>query len=164
MIDYILIPEEKRKILKKKKEWVEELEKTQNVKIKMNEEILIEGDDLLSILKVKNVLKAIGRGFDWETAKKLLDDEYYLEIIDLKDYSRSRNKQIIMKGRVIGREGKFKRLIEEDTKTKLAVYGKTVSIIGKPEHVKIAARAVKMILEGKKHSTVMRFLARNRVE
>ena len=161
MMDYLLIPEERKKILKRKREWIQQLEKFSNSKIEINEVIKVECEDPLMLLRVKEVLKAFGRGFDFNSSLLLLDESYFLEIIRLDEFAgKSRKRQIVLKGRVIGTEGKTKKMIERYTNTKIAVYGKTVSIIGRAENVRKAREAVEMLLSGAMHRTVYRFLER----
>jgi len=69
-----------------------------------------------------------------------------------------------IKGRIIGREGKTRRIIEEMTGTRVSVYGHTVSMIGGIEQVDIAREAIKMLIKGNQHKTVYRFLQRKRHE
>jgi len=165
MITAIRIPEERMRKLRRNKKWKDTLQRFFSVNVELNEEVRIDGEDPLQVIKVKEIIKAFGRGFDFDTALNLSDDEYYLEIIDVKDFAgKSRNRQIVLKGRVIGKEGKMKRLIEEYTNTKIAVYGKTVSIIGKWQNIRVAREAIEMLLSGAMHTTVQRFLERKRGE
>jgi len=93
-----------------------------------------------------------------------LDEEYYLEIIDIKDFSgKSKNRMKVLKGRVIGSEGKAKKMIERYTDTKISIYGKTISIIGKWDKIIIAKKAVEMLLSGSLHSSVYKFLEKQKV-
>ncbi len=69
-----------------------------------------------------------------------------------------------LSGRIIGREGKTRRLIEELTDTYVSVYGHTVSIIGTIEEAEIARQAVEMFIRGRLHSSVYRFLHAKRRE
>lgn len=164
MIDYIVIPEERMKILRRNKNFIEQLKKFTDSKIELNEEICIDCEDSIKTLRIKEVLKAFGRGFDFNTALNLLDEEYYLEIIDLKDYAkRSRNRLITLRGRVIGTEGKTKKLIEKYTDVKISIYGKTISIIGKWDKLMIAKKAIEMLLSGCLHSSVYKFLEKQKV-
>jgi ribosomal RNA assembly protein len=159
MIDFIRIPEERLKILKKDKKFKEKLEKFSESKIKFNEDISIECEDPLILMRIKLVLQAFGRGFDFESAMNLLDEEYRLETIEIKDYAgKSRGRMTTLKGRVIGTKGKTKKLIENCTETKIAIYGKTICIIGKWDRIMIAKKAVEMLLNGRLHTTVYRFL------
>jgi ribosomal RNA assembly protein len=159
MIDFVRIPEKRLKILKREERFKDQLEKFMEAKIRFNEEVEIECEDPLKILRIKQVIHAFGRGFDFNTAMNLLDEEYYLETIEIKDYAgKSRNRMITLKGRVIGTEGKTKKIIEKYTGTKIAIYGKTISIIGKYDSVMIARKAIEMLLSGRLHTTVYRFL------
>lgn len=159
MIDFVRIPEERLKILKKEIKWKEKLEKFSDSKITFSEDVQIESADPLQLLRVKEVVKAFGRGFDFETALNLLDEEFYLEIIEVRDFSgKSENRMETLKGRVIGSEGKSKNIIEKYTEAKVAIYGKTISIIGRWDGVVKAKKAIEMLLSGSSHSSVYRFL------
>jgi ribosomal RNA assembly protein len=159
MIDFVRIPEERLRILKKEKKWKEQLEKFSDSKITFNEEVQLEAEDSLQLLRIKEVVKAFGRGFDFDTALNLLDEEFYLEIIEIRNFSgKSDSRMDVLKGRVIGSEGKSKNIIEKYTETKIAIYGKTISIIGRWDGVKKARHAVEMLLSGGPHNTVYRFL------
>ncbi|MDI6806449.1 MAG: KH domain-containing protein [Candidatus Aenigmarchaeota archaeon] len=163
MIDFVKIPEERLKFLKKEKKFLEELQRFSNTKIKLNEEVYLEADDPLKLLRVKEVIKAIGRGFMPTDAMDLLDESYYFLSIDIKSYAgKSRNRLTTLKGRLIGTCGKTKKMIESFTDTKLAIYGKTISIIGRWEDVIMAREAIEMLLLGRMHSTVYKFLEKKR--
>jgi len=158
MIDYIAIPEERMKILRRNKKLLEQLKNFSEVCIELNEDISVEGEPL-KILRVKEVLKAFGRGFDFDVALNLLDEDYYFEVIDIKDFAKeSRSRIITLKGRIIGTKGKTKKLIEKYADVKLSIYGKTIGIIGKWDRVMIAKQAIEKLLLGSLHSTVYRFL------
>lgn len=122
-------------------------------------EIEIESKNAINIHKAVNIVKAIGRGFSPEKAFELLDEKYYLDIIDLKEELGKGEKSLIQKrGRIIGKSGKAREEIERETETLISVYGKTVAIIGKGENVEKARKAVEMLLRGAEHSTVYTFL------
>lgn len=141
-----------------------QIEEKTNTKIKITNDgyVTVEGEDSFKILKAMNTIKAIGRGFDPQTAFKLLKDEYVLDIIDITDYAKTKNSLIRLRGRVIGTKGKAKRTIQELTETDIVIYGKTVGIIGLPENVALAREAVIRLLEGAMHSTVYHFLEKER--
>ena len=164
MIEFISIPRERIKILKNDRKAVDKLENLSETKIKFNEEVSIESEDVLKILRVKEVVKSFGRGFELEDALNLLDEEYYLETIDIKEFSgKSRNRMITLKGRVIGEKGKTKKLIEKYADVKISIYGKTIGIIGKWNTIMIAKKAIEMLLLGSLHSTIYKFLEKNRM-
>lgn len=118
-------------------------------------------DDPLSVWKTNNIVTAIGRGFSPETAINLKDDEKYLEVIKIQDYVGKSKKAIARyKGRIIGKEGRTRQIILEMTGTALSVHGKTVSLIGSLEQIKVAKEAVIMILKGSRHKSVYSYLER----
>ncbi|MEM1540756.1 MAG: KH domain-containing protein [Candidatus Bathyarchaeia archaeon] len=123
-------------------------------------------EDPSVLLRAKDVVTAIGRGFSPEHAFKLIkDEEAVLDIIDLRMiFGKSESDIRRVKGRVIGMNGKTRRIIEELTDTSIAVYGHTVSIIGKIENAQVAREAIQMLIEGRQHATVYRFLHRKRRE
>jgi ribosomal RNA assembly protein len=117
----------------------------------------------LGSLQALEVVKAVGRGFSPERAFRLFEEDNYLDIIDIRDFvGDSENAMQRMRGRVIGERGKIREMIEQMTGAYISVYGKTVSIIGKPEQIKMARTAVEMLLSGAEHSSVIRFMERER--
>jgi len=157
----IKIPEKYVRLLRKNNEKLKKhFEKITGVKLNIRgNEIMYATDDPVLGFALQRVLRAFGRGFSMDDALNLLDDEYGLEIIDITAFSgRSKNRLRELKGRVIGRDGKAKRTIENLTNTKIAVSGKTVSILGKWEDVYRARHAIEMLLQGAMHKTVYRWL------
>ncbi|HXZ24018.1 MAG TPA: KH domain-containing protein [Methanomassiliicoccales archaeon] len=119
--------------------------------------------DPLATLKALDVVKAIGRGFSPQHAYRLFEDMEYLDVIDIKEYVSGKQGQLERKrARVIGSNGKTRRLIEDLAGVSMSVYGSTVSVIGQPEQVEVARKAIDMLLRGSEHSTVYRFLERSR--
>lgn len=119
-----------------------------------------ETTDPSLLFRAKEAVLAIGRGFSPEKARRLLDDEEsMLVVIDLRDYvGKSESDIKRLSGRVIGREGKTRRIIEELTDTHVSVYGHTISIIGAIEEAAIAKQAVEMFIRGRLHTSVYKFL------
>lgn len=142
-----------------------ELEQKCNLKIDINSkigEVTIDDhktEDPLTIIKTENIIKAIGRGFSPENAFRLLDDESDFFIFDLHDYVGKKELHVRrLKSRVIGREGKTKRVIEELTDSKISVYGHTVSVISDALKMNILKKSIDMLLTGSKHATVYHFI------
>lgn len=123
-------------------------------------------EDPSVLFRAKEVVTAIGRGFSPERAFRLIQDEdALLEIIDLREiFGRSLSDLERLKGRIIGQEGKTRRIIEEFTDADVSVYGHTVSIIADADEMDIAREAIQMLLKGRQHSSVYRFLHRKRRE
>lgn len=122
--------------------------------------------DPSTLFKAKDVVTAIGRGFSPEHAFRLIrDEEAMLDIIDLRlIFGKSESDLRRVKGRIIGMDGKTRRIIEELTETNICVYGHTVGIIGNVEQVQAAREAIQMLIDGSSHGTVYRYLHKKRRE
>ena len=118
------------------------------------------------LLKAKDIVTAIGRGFSPEIAFRLIrDEDEIFDLIDLRQiFGRSESDIKRIKGRIIGADGKTRRLIEELSEANVAVYGHTVGIIGSFEQADTAHNAVQMIIEGCQHHTVYKYLQKKRSE
>ena len=125
-----------------------------------------KAEDPSSLFKAKEVVNAIGKGFSPERAFHIIrDEDAVLDVLDLRDvFGRSESDIRRVKGRIIGMEGKTRRLIEELTETDVSIYGHTVAIIGNIEQVQAARGAVQMLIKGSQHRTVYGFLHRKRRE
>ena len=123
-----------------------------------------EGVEPIMALQIMDVIKAIGRGFNPDKAMKLLDDEdRYFESIDIKDVIGDRQNQVVRaRGRLIGKDGKTRKLIEDLADVYMSVYGNTVSLIGNSISLPIAKNAIEMLLHGSEHSTVYHYLESQR--
>jgi ribosomal RNA assembly protein len=118
-----------------------------------------EQKDFSMIFTVQNVIKAIGRGFSPQRADILATEDYDILIIDLRDYvGDSKNALARVKGRIIGKNGRARALIEELTETSISVYGHTVTCIGNVENLEIAREAISRLLKGAFHKSVWNFL------
>lgn len=116
-------------------------------------------------LKVRDAVRAIGRGFSPDHAFRLFQDDTYLDIVDLTEYVGKAVKDLErVRARIIGTHGKTRRSIEEATGVEVSILGKTVAIIGEVNEVPIAREAIEMLLNGAAHGTVYKFLERKRKE
>ena len=120
--------------------------------------VKLECEDAIGFIKAKDVIRAIASGFNPEIAMRLLDDDMMiLDVIDLTGYVPDNALQRV-KGRIIGKEGKMRKQIEDMLNVNISIYGKTVAIIGDAESVAAAREAILMLVEGAQHSTVIRFM------
>lgn len=163
----IKIPKERVAVLiGKKGEVKKEIEQATNSRINVDStegDVAIRGNDSLGMLSAKEIVLAIGRGFNPETAMLLLKQDYCFELMNMADYAgKSKNTMERLKGRIIGSEGKARRTIETLTETNISVYGKTVGIIGEITNVDFARKAIEQLLEGSQHSGVYKWLERKR--
>jgi ribosomal RNA assembly protein len=150
-----------------------------NIEEKLSVELEIDSDagdvhisvsenatDPSTLFRAKDVVTALGRGFSPEHAFRLVrDEDVLMELIDLRGaFGKSEADLKRVKGRIIGMNGKTRRIIEELTDANVAVYGHTVGVIGTLEQVQVAREAIEMLVKGSMHSTVYRFLHRKRRE
>ena len=145
-----------------------DIEESTNTKLNIDSkegDIFVSGEDALGLYTAREIIKAIGRGFNPDIAKLLLKPDYIFEVIDLSEYvGKSKEAMLRLKGRVIGKEGKSRRLIEELAECNISVFGKTISIIGAPESASSARHAVESLLRGSTHANVYKWLERRRRE
>ncbi|WP_423793357.1 KH domain-containing protein [Methanocaldococcus indicus] len=164
-IEILKIPKDRVGVLiGKKGEVKKRIEKELKVKLDIDSDGTVtissteETKEPLAIWKARDIVRAIGRGFNPDIALKLLNDEYVLEIINIDDYASTENALRRLRGRVIGKEGKSRRYIESLTDTNISVYGKTVSIVGEYDNAQIAKEAVEMLLRGASHARTYKFV------
>ncbi len=114
-------------------------------------------------LKVSSYVSAISRGFSSERAELLLGDEIFFDTVSISDYVGSgKNRLLRMRGRVIGKEGRSRKMIESLTDTMISVQGDTVAIIGDAPELELAKAGIDMLLRGSEHSAVFHFLERKK--
>jgi ribosomal RNA assembly protein len=122
-----------------------------------------DAPDPSNALRAKDIVQAIGRGFSPDRAFNLLIEDFTLGIIDLHEFFGKNEAEIRrVDGRIIGREGKTRRIIEQLTGAQLSVSGHTVSIIGTYDAVSTAKDALEKLISGRQHGTVYKFLRKKR--
>jgi ribosomal RNA assembly protein len=147
----------------------ETLEKKSGATIDVDSEsgtVALESEgDAFKALRASQVIKAIARGFSPEKALKLLDNEdLILDMMDLSQISDSPSDLTRLKGRIIGKAGKTREIMESMTGAKISVYGKTISILGEPEQVMSIRTAIDMLIDGAPHGAVYGYLEKRRRE
>jgi ribosomal RNA assembly protein len=171
---FVRIPKERVGVLVgpdgKTKQYIED---RLNVTLQINSEagdvtILIpeNAEDPSVLFRARDVVTAIGRGFAPEHAFRLIrDEDTVFDVIDLRAiFGRSESDIKRVKGRIIGMEGKTRKLIEELSGADVVVYGHTVGIIGTFEQANIGRTAVQMLIDGCQHHSVYKYLAKKRHE
>jgi len=165
----IKIPKERVGVLiGKNGEVKRQIEKRGKVKLNIDSKegiAIIDGDESMDIFEVAIIIKAIARGFSPQTAFKLFNPDNHFELMEIPDYTRKSKKSVMrVKARVIGSEGKARKTLEQLTGTDISIYGKTIGIIGEPERVHMARRAIEMLLQGSPHGNVYKWLESKRKE
>jgi len=172
MTQSVRVPRERLgALIGRKGETKETIEKRSGVRLTIDSK---EGDveidysgakDPAMALAVADVVTAIARGFSPPRALRLLDEDVYLEVLDIREFAGKKTSHVIrVRARVIGTKGKTRRIFEELTGAAVSVYGNTVAIIGDSVQVEIAKRAMIMLLSGSEHASVYRYLESKRPE
>jgi ribosomal RNA assembly protein len=155
MIEVVRIPEERKPVLigrdGRVRHWIE---KGTGTSIEVSDAVEISGEDPLGVLKAKEIVTAIGRGFSPNASRRLLGEGCELRVISLEGERLKKRRRLF--GRVIGRSGRSREKIEADTGARICVFGKTLSLIGMPDEIGPAESAIEELLAGKKHSWAYR--------
>lgn len=168
---YIKIPQQRvAVVIGPKGKTRKQIERRGGIKLDVdteNNEVTIHDEigtvDPLNLLKLQDIVRAIGRGFSPEHAQRLWSDDAYFELLDIHDFvGKHKNHVRRVVSRIVGAEGKTRRIIEDQTGCDLAIYGHTVGIIGDLEELQVAKQAVEMILRGAEHASAYRFLENKR--
>ena len=146
------------------KKELEELTSTELIIDSYEGDVTLKGNDPIKLYSAREIVKAIARGFNPDIAKYLIKQDFVYEQISIKDFAKSSNHLRRLKGRVIGTEGKSRKAIEDLTEASISVYGKTIGIIGLPENVDLARRAIETLLSGSPHSNVYKWLEKRKKE
>jgi ribosomal RNA assembly protein len=155
-METVLVTEERKAaVIGKDGRTKSQIERATHTRISVTDFVSIEGEPI-DVLMAVNIVTAISRGFSPKDAMLLMDEEYGLDIISLKGETKKSEKRLM--ARVIGSGGASKKVIQEETGAKLSIYGKTVSIIGKPDEISSAREAVELLLKGKTHAYVFKRL------
>ncbi len=170
--EFLRIPRERVGVLiGKKGQTKREIEERTKTKIEVDGEtgeIFITStektDDPLAVWKARDVVMAIGRGFSPERAFRLFNEGETLEVVNLTDIIIGSDKNALprVRGRIIGRKGRTREIIEEMSGADVSVYGKTVAIIGNPLQVEVAKTAIEKLAKGSPHGVVYKYLERRK--
>lgn len=157
-LEIVRLPEERKAVLIGKEGKEKALiERKAGVKLRIGEDVEIEGD-AEKVFVAKDVIKAVARGFSPRDALELLNDDCQLYIISLSRETEKTIKRLM--GRVIGKGGASRRLIERETGARIAVMGKTVAIIGSSEASWKAREVVEDLIAGRTHAYIYNKLVR----
>lgn len=117
-----------------------EIERKIKMKIEVDSEmgevfiiVMEEIDDLLVVWKVRDVVMVIGRGFFFfERVFRFFNEGEIFEVVNFIDIVVGNEKNVLLRvrGRIIGRKGRMREIIEEMSGVDISVYGKIVVIIG----------------------------------
>ncbi len=118
--------------------------------------------DSVAEYNASRILEAFALGFELDIALQLEDVNYSLAKLNIKDLVRSTRVSSAI-GRIIGREGRTKRVIEELSECAIVVSDHTAAVIGRSENVETATSALMSLIRGSKQANIYRFLEKSRV-
>jgi ribosomal RNA assembly protein len=164
MEDELLMNSRKAKEITRQKKLLDKIKQHGvNIEVEGNT-VYISGKSAFEVLSAKNAINAFNRGFDSAISSLLLDDDYDLIVVSLREYTNSEKRAMQLKGRIIGTRGLIKQRLMRETSCYINVYGKTISIIGQIQNISIAQAAIEMILNGAKHDNVFSMINKKKVE
>jgi len=151
------------RILGKNKKNIKRIEEAFNVKLSFKEnniEISSPKKDTPEEYIASKALEALSLGFNIETVVALEDITFCLKVIDLKGYAHGSRLSVVV-GRIIGKEGKSKRVLETLSGCEIVISEHYVGIMGKAESVEIASEAIEKLIRGSEHANVFKFLEKS---
>ena len=150
------------KNMRKVKKAVPAIENKVKVKIGFGKDLVsVKGLELNEYL-VEKVIQAVDFGFDIENALLLINEDFVLEFIEVKEYTRRKNLRDV-RARLIGTEGKARKTIENLTGSEIVIHGNTVGVIVDSEHLDAVVQAIESLIQGAKHGNVFAYLEKQNV-
>jgi ribosomal RNA assembly protein len=125
-----------------------------------NADILIMGKNAMQEYVLSEILEALASGFDLKVAILLEDEEFVFKKVNLRTYARG-SRLSFVRARIVGSEGKSKRVIQSLTDCFISLSDNYVAIIGKPESIELASKAIESLIRGTKHANVFKFLEKS---
>jgi len=121
----------------------------------------IKGNELNEFL-VEQIIRAVDFGFHVEDALLLVNEDFVLEFISIKEHTRRKNLEDV-RSRVIGTDGKAKRTIEKLTGCVIVVNDNIVGLIVDSIHLDSVVQALESLIRGAKHGNVFAYLEKQNV-
>ncbi len=151
-----IISEKIARIIKNKKR----LEKELNIKISNNgKEVSLSGEPVDEYVAEK-VLEALNLGFPLEIALLIKEEDYTFEILNMRDFTKKKDFGRI-RARIIGKEGKTLRTLNNLTNCNFEVLDKEIGIVGDAENIEAARQSVISLIQGAKQSNVYAYLEKH---
>lgn len=124
-------------------------------------EVEIKSEDESDIFTLFQIIRAIGQGHSPEKALTLENETVIIDHIDVKSMVRNKTRLKCVMGRVIGKKGATRKVIEEITQCSVSVGDTSISVIGTFEKVILTRQALEMLILGASHKSFYNFLERN---
>lgn len=155
-MQYLKVPDDSTRFFEK--ETLNRLSEETQADIQFNEDdrnIQVEHSQSVKEMDVLNVLRAMFMGFDYSECIELFNNPMTrFESINIKNKTRNYKEFKRQKGRIIGENGKAKRVMSDLTDANIQVHNDKVAILGDMNDAIKAREAVMKILSGSPHSHV----------
>lgn len=146
-----------------KPECTKKLERILDIKLKKdNNHFILEGEPEEECIAEK-IIDALNFGFPFQTAILIKKQNFSIEIISIKNHTRSKNLQRI-RARIIGKKGKALKTLTDLTECRFKIKDNHVAILGAPENLHNAEQAIISLVRGTKHANVYSFLEKHHVK
>lgn len=109
---------------------------------------------------VANIFEALAFGFKIHKVLLLRNSDYIFRKIDIKSMIKS-SRVSVVSGRIIGRQGRVKHLLEKISHCDIVVSDHVVGVIGKTEDVDMANQAINSLIRGSPQPKVLGHLERD---
>ena len=136
------------------------LEKLLKVKItNRGREVFIEGlpEDEYD---AERIIEALNFGFPFSTTLLIKDEEFLFEILNIKDHTKRKDLRTI-RARIIGKEGKTLRTLNNITNCHFEILDKEIGIIGDAENIEAGRQAIISLIQGAKQANVYAYLEKH---
>lgn len=134
------------------------------VKVKIGfgkDSISIKGKELDEYL-VEKVVRAIDFGFNIDDALLLMNDNFLLEFVEVKEHTHRKNLRDV-RARLIGTGGKAKKTIQNLTGSEIVIQGNTIGVIVDSDHIDAVMQGIELLIQGAKHGNVFAYLEKQNV-
>jgi len=148
--------------INKIKKAVPVIEEKTKVRVRFGKgQVTLKGPELEEYL-VEQIVRAIDFGFYYDDALLLLNEDFVLEFVEVKEHTRRKNLKDV-RARIIGTEGKAKRTIEKLTGAVIVINENDVGVIVDSEHLDCTIQAIESLIQGAKHGNVFAYLEKQNV-
>ena len=147
--------------LRKIKKAVPKIEKKIKIHFTFNNnKISFKGNELNEFL-TEEIIRALEFGFEIDDALLLLEEDYELKFVNIKEHTKRRNLKDV-RSRVIGRRGKAIRTIENLTNSKMVVNENEIGLILNNDSAEMTLQAIESLIQGSKHGNIYSYIEKQR--
>lgn len=140
-----------------------------DLKLKLHVTIEIKGKqvtyqgDAVHEYTAELVLQAMAFGFSAKQALQLIEPDTTFKVIAMKHFTRRKDMEDV-RSRVIGKEGKTKRTIENITDCDIIINNNDIGILGSSVQVEAAIVGLGNLIRGTKEANTYAYLERHNTE